>query len=349
MKTIVKVVGLVLLAALGVFIVTAQDSTDMPIVNGGDVITLKGQVLDVHGDPVEGAVVEIWQTDQNGNYDHPNDAAESELDPTFQYFGTATSDAEGNYEFITIKPLAYGNRPSHVHVKVKLDGEEVLTTQFYFIQDRDTVEGEAIFNQAGAAGESLLLAFTEDVDANENPIIVATGDIVLDLDNSGSSGSLQPTPAQAEGPYYPVVDFSDYDTNLTMIGDQSMIVVFTLLNLNTASSDDFLTIPEMSNRMVREFNEYRPYISIAQFRREIGKYVDATQVAAYEAYVYVPVSVDAADAETLKQIPGVDDALAESLIAGRPYGSNAAFLEALAAHLSAEQVALAEHYLVTEQ
>jgi DNA uptake protein ComE-like DNA-binding protein len=48
----------------------------------------------------------------------------------------------------------------------------------------------------------------------------------------------------------------------------------TKFNLNTASEADFLTIPNVGNRMVREFMEYRPYTSIGQFRREIGKYVD---------------------------------------------------------------------------
>ena len=72
--------------------------------------------------------------------------------------------------------------------------------------------------------------------------------------------------------------------------------------------------------MVREFLEYRPYVSIQQFRQEIGKYVDEAQVAAYEQYVYVPVNVDEADAKTLQQLPGVDEAVAAELIAARPYG-----------------------------
>lgn len=120
----------------------------------------------------------------------------------------------------------------------------------------------------------------------------------------------------------------------------------TKLNLNEASGDDFLNaIPGFSNRMVREFLEYRPYISLQQFRREIGKYVDDAQVAAYEQYVYVPVDINAADAETLKQIPGVDDALAADLIAGRPYDSQAAFLARLGAQAGADVLPVAAAYL----
>jgi DNA uptake protein ComE-like DNA-binding protein len=103
------------------------------------------------------------------------------------------------------------------------------------------------------------------------------------------------------------------------------------LNLNEVTADQLLaSIPDFSQRMVREFFEYRPYISILQFRREIGKYVDEDQVAIYEQYVYVPIDVDQADAATLQQLPGVDAAIADQLIAGRPYGSNQAFLEKLA-------------------
>jgi len=117
------------------------------------------------------------------------------------------------------------------------------------------------------------------------------------------------------------------------------------LDLNTASDDAFRTIPGVGDRMVREFNEYRPYGSIAQFRREIGKYVDEATVAEYERYLYVPVDPNAADAETLMQLPGVDAAAAEALIAGRPYADNLAFLVALAQHVSDDDVAAADALL----
>lgn len=131
--------------------------------------------------------------------------------------------------------------------------------------------------------------------------------------------------------------------------DAPVTAAMTKLNLNTVTSEELLaTIPDFGNRMVREFEEYRPYISIQQFRREIGKYVDEAQVADYEQYVYVPIKVNEADAETLKQLPGVDDAIAESLIAARPYESNAAFLEALSASISVDDASVAEAYLEVE-
>jgi DNA uptake protein ComE-like DNA-binding protein len=63
--------------------------------------------------------------------------------------------------------------------------------------------------------------------------------------------------------------------------------VFVPMDLNTASDADFLTIPGLGNRMLREFKEYRPYDGIERFRREIGKYVSKEEVARLERYVTI--------------------------------------------------------------
>lgn len=118
------------------------------------------------------------------------------------------------------------------------------------------------------------------------------------------------------------------------------------LNVNTASADDLLkTIPGMGKRMVHEFEEYRPYKSLQQFRREIGKYVNAEQIAEYEKYIYVPISVNDADAPTLQQIPGLDANEAQALIAARPFASNEVFLTKLAGSVSEAELAVAKTYL----
>ena len=103
------------------------------------------------------------------------------------------------------------------------------------------------------------------------------------------------------------------------------------LDLNTATADHFRTIPGVGARMVREFFEYRPYISIQQYRREIGKYVDADQVATWEQYLFVPVDPNRADTPTLAQLPGVNAALAERIAAARPFASAGDFVQWLAA------------------
>ena len=123
-------------------------------------------------------------------------------------------------------------------------------------------------------------------------------------------------------------------------------IVVDRINLNDMTREELLeTIPDFGNRMVREFFEYQPYVSIQQFRREIGKYVDDDQVAFYESYIYVPVEVNDSDSETLKQIPGITDDIAEALMSARPFDSTEAFLAALSDHIGEEQIEVASAYL----
>jgi len=137
-------------------------------------------------------------------------------------------------------------------------------------------------------------------------------------------------------------------TASTTINDNSAVTPSTnagKLNLNTASGDEFLAaIPGFGSRMVREFQEYRPYISIQQFRQEIGKYVDDTQVAEYEKYVYVPISINDSDAETLQQIPGLDATEAETLMSARPFATTEDFITSLRQYISADELELASSY-----
>ena len=130
---------------------------------------------------------------------------------------------------------------------------------------------------------------------------------------------------------------------------EAAATVVQKLNLNEVTGEELLaTIPNFGDRMVREFMEYRPYVSIQEFRREIGKYVDAAQVAEYEQYVYVPIDVNEADEATLQQLPGVEATAAAELAAGRPYASNDAFLQKLAEVAPQADVAAAAAYLVSE-
>ena len=118
------------------------------------------------------------------------------------------------------------------------------------------------------------------------------------------------------------------------------------LNINTASGAEFTAaIPDLGKRMVHEFEEYRPYRSIQQFRKEIGKYVDPAKVAEYEKYIFVPIDYSQSDPPTLQQIPGLDATEAQALISGRPYASRDAFLAKLAEKVPAEELATAKAHL----
>jgi len=120
------------------------------------------------------------------------------------------------------------------------------------------------------------------------------------------------------------------------------------LNINTASTEEFLMIPTVGNKMEFEFKEYRPYKSIKQFRKKISKYVDKTQVVEYEKYIFVPIHRNNSDTATVMQIPGLDEAETEELLAARPFESNQTFLDSLSSYINEEELAKAESYLKAE-
>lgn len=70
-------------------------------------------------------------------------------------------------------------------------------------------------------------------------------------------------------------------------GTASTTTAIVPININTATDAEILRIPGVGPRMLREFKEYRPYTSIEQFRREIGKYVDKAEVARLEQYIVI--------------------------------------------------------------
>ncbi len=75
-------------------------------------------------------------------------------------------------------------------------------------------------------------------------------------------------------------------TTTTTTADTSGAAIVPV-NINTATDAEILKIPGVGPRMLREFKEYRPWTSIAQFRREIGKYVDKAEVARLEKYIVI--------------------------------------------------------------
>ena len=70
----------------------------------GERIRIEGCVLDADGRPIEDAMIEIWQANSHGRYNHPLDEQDKPLDPNFRGHGRASTDINGNYWFETIKP-----------------------------------------------------------------------------------------------------------------------------------------------------------------------------------------------------------------------------------------------------
>lgn len=145
----------------------------------GQRLKLQGRVYDRNGQPLPGVLIEIWQTDANGIYLHPGDANTTRRDPNFQFYGEALTAADGSYSFLTIVPGEYEPRPRHIHVKIKRDGRELLTTQFYFPDDL-AASADGIFASAGDAANALLVALQTGSDA-QGELLVGTRDLILDF------------------------------------------------------------------------------------------------------------------------------------------------------------------------
>ena len=160
--------------------------TDLTLIDGhteraeGRVIRVTGQVLDEMGNPVEGALVDIWQANSHGRYHHEDDTSTAPEDPNFQGWGMVKTDAEGRYSFTTIKPGAYkvdGNwrRPPHIHYKVSRRGYHELTTQMYFAGESLNETDRLLLSVAGKDRELLVVDFKE-IDGTlqgEFPIVLA--------------------------------------------------------------------------------------------------------------------------------------------------------------------------------
>lgn len=97
----------------------------------GQITHLSGTVKDQKGNPVRGAMVEIWQCDGNGIYHHRRGGDRTKLDTNFQSFGRFRTNLKGEYYFRTIKPVSYPGRAPHVHFMVYAGGKKQLTTQMY--------------------------------------------------------------------------------------------------------------------------------------------------------------------------------------------------------------------------
>jgi DNA uptake protein ComE-like DNA-binding protein len=122
--------------------------------------------------------------------------------------------------------------------------------------------------------------------------------------------------------------------------------LFVHLNLNTATREQILLIPNAGNRMVREFQEYKPYKALAQFHREIGKYVNDTELARLEQYVFVPIDLNTASDADIQTIPGVGARMLREFKEYRPYKAMEQFRREIGKYVNEKEVARMERYVV---
>ena len=146
----------------------------------GQLLIVKGRVIDPAGKPVAGADVEIWQANSLGRYAHPDDTNPAPLDPNFEGFGAVTTGPDGYYQFKTIKPPPYPitptiTRPAHIHFDVRGRHDELIT-QMYF--EGDPYHKTDPYLQSAPNPEALIVKLSPP--APEDPeFMIAEFDIVF--------------------------------------------------------------------------------------------------------------------------------------------------------------------------
>jgi protocatechuate 3,4-dioxygenase alpha subunit len=160
----------------------ADLSADNP---AGERIAVEGRVIDGDGAPVPDAMIELWQANAAGRYNHPDDRQDDKpIDPHFRGFGRVATDAEGRFRVVTVKPgpvPGRGNALQAPHINIALFARGLLKhlyTRIYFADE-------------AANASDRLLASIEDDSARRSLLARREGDgsavyrfdIVLQGDN----------------------------------------------------------------------------------------------------------------------------------------------------------------------
>lgn len=117
------------------------------------------------------------------------------------------------------------------------------------------------------------------------------------------------------------------------------------IDLNDVTDEEILLIPGVGNRMRHEFEEYRPYAGLAEFHREIGKYVDEDELARLEQYVYVRIDLNTASDEAILSLPGIGNRMLHEFDEYRPYSAMAQFRREMGKYVDEDEVARMERYV----
>ena len=136
----------------------------------------------------------------------------------------------------------------------------------------------------------------------------------------------------AKRPFTSPVELNAFLIAQGLTAEQAMALyakAFAHINLNTATPEEILLVPGAGRRMVREFAEYRPWKTWAQFDKEIGKYVGAEATAKLAQYAFIPMNANTASDADLMTVPGANQAWVDKVKKARPYKTAADLEKAL--------------------
>jgi DNA uptake protein ComE-like DNA-binding protein len=123
---------------------------------------------------------------------------------------------------------------------------------------------------------------------------------------------------------------------------------FVHVNLNTGTREEILLIPGAGARMAREFAEYRPWKTWAQFDREIGKYVGQAETDRLKQYVFIPVNLNTATDDDILSIPGAGRRMVREFKEYRPWKTKEQFDKEIGKYVGAKETERLWRYVVIE-
>jgi len=192
-----------------------------------------------------------------------------------------------------------------------------------------------------------------------SPTAAQVGKGLLDL-NSAPEKDLTAlphlTPAIVKGlldqrPFATIVDANTYLASQSLTPAQLSDIyrkAFVHVNLNTASAEEIMLIPGAGRRMVREFAEYRPWKTWAQFDKEISKYVGQPETDRLKQYVFIPVNLNTATDEDILSIPGAGSRMVREFKEYRPWKTREQFEKEIGKYVGAKETARLWRYVVIQ-
>ena len=164
------------------------------------------------------------------------------------------------------------------------------------------------------------------------------------------------TPAIVKGliekrPFSSITDLNAYLLSQKLTQEQADAFygkAFVHINLNTATPEEILLVPNAGKRMVHEFEEYRPWRTYAQFDKEIGKYVGAEKTAQLAQYTFIPVKLNTATDQDILTIPGAGQRMVREFKEYRPWKSKEQFIKEIGKYVGAREAERMWRYVVID-
>jgi DNA uptake protein ComE-like DNA-binding protein len=185
------------------------------------------------------------------------------------------------------------------------------------------------------------------------PLGVADANTVAEKDLLGMPHM---TPAIVKGliekrPFASITDLNAYLLSQKLTPEQAMAFyekAFVHINLNTATPEEILLVPGAGKRMVREFAEYRPWKSYAQFDKEIGKYVGAEKTAQLAQYTFIPIRLNNGTDADILTIPNAGPRMVREFKEYRPWKTKEQFIKEIGKYVGAKDAERMWRYVVID-